>query len=112
MQLTDADMQLTDKDSGRAVEIAAGEELEIILEGNPTTGYRWEVSEADPRVLAAGPGRFIPGSAAIGSGGKEVLSFRGSEPGHTDLKLSLQRPFERGKPPAMEFGLTVTVIER
>jgi inhibitor of cysteine peptidase len=104
-------MQLTDEDSGRAVTITVSEELEVTLEANPTTGYRWEVSAADPKVLAPRPSRFVPGSKGIGSGGREILSFRGIEAGHTDLKLSLQRPFERGKPPAKEFRLTVTVIE-
>ena len=105
------DMQLTDNDNGRAVEISTGDELEVILEGNPTTGYRWELREADPGVLEPGPSRFAPASGAIGSGGKEILSFRGVGPGRTALKLSFQRPFERGKPPAKEFSLTVTVTD-
>jgi inhibitor of cysteine peptidase len=102
-------MQLTDNDNGRAVTIAVGDELKVILEANPTTGYRWEVSEFDPRVLTPGARTFVPDSGAVGSGGKEILSFTGNEPGRTELKLVFQRPFERGKPPAKQFSVTVTV---
>jgi predicted secreted protein len=37
-------MKLSENDSGKTVEILVGDELEVELPGNPTTGYVWEVS--------------------------------------------------------------------
>ena len=34
-------MKLSENDSGKTVEILVGDELEVILPGNPTTGYVW-----------------------------------------------------------------------
>ena len=103
-------MQLTDDDYGQLVTIGVGDELTVTLAANPTTGHRWEVGALDARVLAArGPSQYVPASPAIGSGGKEILSFRGNERGRTELKLCMRRPFERSKPAAKEFNVTVIV---
>ena len=37
--------------NGSQVELASGQELEVTLESNPTTGYSWEVVEVDKAVL-------------------------------------------------------------
>ncbi len=105
-------MRLTDNDNGRAVAIATGEELELVLEANPTTGYRWEVSEVDPRILVPGRSKFLRRSGLIGAGGKETLFFKGNSPGRTELRLLFRHPFERGKPPPKEFHIIVTVNRR
>jgi inhibitor of cysteine peptidase len=102
-------MQLSDSDNGRAVEVTTSEELEVILAANPTTGYKWEVREPDPKVLEPSGSRFVASNEAVGSGGTEILTFRCVGPGRCELKLAYQRPFERGNPPAKEFTLTVTV---
>jgi inhibitor of cysteine peptidase len=105
-------MQLTDNDNGRSIIISGSDELRIILEANPTTGYRWQLSELDSTILVPGPQQFLPASGAIGSGGKEMLLFTAGHPGKTELKLLYRRAFERGKPTVKEFAVSVTVNDK
>ncbi|MEQ1558122.1 MAG: protease inhibitor I42 family protein [Methyloglobulus sp.] len=44
-------MKLTENDSGKTIELKVGDDLEVVLAGNPTTGYVWEVSSLDSTIL-------------------------------------------------------------
>ncbi|MDQ1336481.1 MAG: inhibitor of cysteine peptidase, partial [Thermodesulfobacteriota bacterium] len=44
-------VKLTDEDLGRTVELGIGETLEVVLSGNPTTGYVWDVASLDRDIL-------------------------------------------------------------
>src|SRR6266508_2690184 len=43
--------QLTEADTGRSIELHIGDELEVTLPSNPTTGFQWEVSAVDTSIL-------------------------------------------------------------
>ncbi len=102
-------MRLTELDDRHAVSLAVGDKLEVLLECNPTTGYQWEVNPLASKVLVPRGSDFVSSSAAIGSGGKQSLSFRANEPGRVELELFLRRPFELGKAPLKDFRVRVTV---
>ena len=104
-------MRVTDSDNGHQVELSTGDELQVILEANPSTGYKWQLREAHIGVLRPSARKFSPYDRAVGAGGKDILTFRAVSPGCTKLKLSFERPFEQGKPPAKEFSLGVTVTD-
>jgi len=66
---------LSAKDNGGQVEVAVGQTLILTLESNPTTGYRWEVVEAQDAVLRqTGEAEFAvaseldPPPSALGGG--------------------------------------------
>ncbi len=103
-------VKLSGKDAASTVEIIVGNTLEIALEGNPTTGYMWEVAYVDTDVLiqVCEP-EFRPKSDARGSGGKIIMSFKAVSVGQTLLKLMYHRPFEKNKPPLRFFDVTVIV---
>jgi len=102
-------MELTEWDSGHALEIGVGERLVVSLEGNPTLGYRWEVDANDPAVLQPnGTPRFTAASGAPG-GGRFTLKFTAISAGQTNLLLRYRRPFDKVAPPAKRFKVSITV---
>ena len=101
---------LTEADDGRLIELEIGGKLEIILPGNPTTGFQWEVSEINSAILEPiGEPKFEPSSNAVGSGGNVTLRFEAVGTGQTELKLIHHRPFEENIPPMQTFEVTITV---
>ncbi len=103
-------VQLSEKDLGRTVEIGVGDILEVVLKGNPTTGYIWDVVSPDKGILKqVGETEFEPDRKARGSDGKIMMRFEAAEAGKTSLKLIYHRPFEKNKPPIKTFEVRVTV---
>jgi inhibitor of cysteine peptidase len=102
--------KLTEKDAGSAVVMKVGDTLEIALEGNPTTGYTWELAPGSATLLAAqGSADFKPDSKLIGSGGIVTLRFTAVQPGEGSLQLIYHRTFEPKVPPLKTFGIRLEV---
>jgi inhibitor of cysteine peptidase len=105
-----AEKILTETDHGGTVDVAAGEAFDIVLEGNPTTGYQWAADSADPAVVESlSEPEFQPSGAALGAGGKYVFRFRAVAPGRVQLRLRYFRSFEPDNPPAKTFEVTINV---
>lgn len=106
-------VQLSEEDLGRTVEIGVGDILEVVLKGNPTTGYIWDVVSPDKAhkgiLKQVGETEFEPDSKARGSGGKIMMRFEAAEAGKTSLKLIYHRPFEKNRTPIKTFEVRVTV---
>jgi len=104
------EVKLDAGDDGSQVELKAGQTLVVSLEGNPTTGYTWEVAELDEQVLRqAGETEFKPESDAIGAGGVQTLRFETVNSGQTTLNLVYRRPWEEDVEPAKTFSVQVVV---
>ena len=102
--------KLTAQDADSTVNIRVGNTLEIALEGNPTTGYTWEIAPDSEALLSQqGEAEFKSASSALGSGGIITLRFKAMQPGNMKLKLIYHRTFEPNVPPlqSYEFGLVV-----
>jgi inhibitor of cysteine peptidase len=103
-------IQVTEADDKGTVSLNVGDTLQVTLQGNPTTGYQWEVSSVDTSILkSSGEPGFTPASPAVGSGGNIVFLFDAIAAGQTTLKMAYQRPFEKNVPPVQTFTLSVTV---
>lgn len=101
---------LTDADNGKTVELNPGQKLTVILEGNPTTGYTWQVEPGESGPLKqVGEPQFEPSSSALGAGGKMSLQFEAASAGETLLKLVYRRPWEQGVPPEKTFEVKVII---
>jgi predicted secreted protein len=76
------------------VEVAPGEEFEIVLEGNFTSGYMWQLDGG------AGAAELIsdemqPGGVAPGSSGTQHFKFKAPpEAGEVTLRFVYRRPWE------------------
>lgn len=68
---------LSEADSGRQVRVEAGQQIEVRLESNPTTGYRWEIAgEAELRSVELRTRSYEePESDLVGAAGEEVFVF-------------------------------------
>ena len=103
------EIRFTDEDNGETEALAVGDVLVITLDGNPTTGYQWQVADYDDAVLEQkGEPTYTRHGAAIGGGGSYDFRFEAAGKGETDLRLIYFRPFEN-KPPIKTFTMTISV---
>lgn len=103
-------VKLTETDAGSTVEMNVGDMLQVTLEGNPTTGYDWEMASGDAAVLEQlGASTYKADSDLMGAGGQVTLRFKAVAAGQTTLQLVYHRPWETDEPPAETFEVTVVV---
>ena len=98
------------RDSGSEVSVEVGDEFEVRLESNPTTGYGWVVV-AQPDVIELVSDDFqAPDTDLVGAGGIEVFVFEATAPGAGELRLEYVRSFDDPPVPAevVEYQLQVT----
>jgi C1A family cysteine protease/predicted secreted protein len=102
------------KDNGRQIELNESQVLVISLEGNPSTGYIWEVEQIDKKILRQKgktefePESHLPGAPGLlGAPGKQILRFEAVAASRTTLRLVYRRPWEKGVKPARTFLLQV-----
>jgi inhibitor of cysteine peptidase len=102
--------EVTKADNGKTVEVTKGSDLKVVLESNPTTGYKWEVKEVDASILKqAGEAAYKADSDAVGAGGKETFTFNAVGAGQTTLKMEYRRPWETEEPAVETFAITIVV---
>jgi inhibitor of cysteine peptidase len=105
------EVQLTDADNGKTIELKKGQVSRITLAANPTTGYTWEVVEGDEKVVRQlGEIAFKPESEALGAGGVQIIRLEVVNTGQTTLKLVYHRPWETDVEPLKTFSLTIKVL--
>jgi inhibitor of cysteine peptidase len=103
-------VQVTQKDNGKTFDLAMGGVLEITLEGNPTTGYSWQVMTGNETVLKQmGEPVFTPESNLIGAPGVEVWKFQAVGAGAVALKLGYKQWWDKAMEPNPTFQVTVNV---
>jgi inhibitor of cysteine peptidase len=97
-------------DAGKTIQLSAGDTLEVSLEGNPSTGYTWEIvsgldlleQEVEPEFSAAS-------QQVVGSSGIVRFEFKPVSTGETVLELVYLRPFERDLDPLQTFSVNLVV---
>jgi inhibitor of cysteine peptidase len=103
-------IKVVEQDAGKTIQVPSGGTMQVILNGNPTTGYVWEATSVDSSILnQVGKPSFTADSSAIGSGGKMTFSFQTIGSGQTVLQLIYHRPFESGQPALKTFEVTLVV---
>jgi inhibitor of cysteine peptidase len=99
---------LSAADGGSTVTLSTGDRLYVELEGNPTTGFTWELDSLPSILEQLGDATFVPESELIGGGGEFTLRFEAVATGSGVLRLTYLRPFE-DVPAADTFEVTVVV---
>ena len=102
-------MKLNENDSGKTVEIGVGDELDVMLPGNPTTGYAWELIPLDLNVLSQVKTEFFANNKMMGAGGVEVIKLHAVAVGKSEVKLIYHRSFEHNVVPLKTFEVTVII---
>ena len=98
------------EDEGRKLSMHPGQSFLVVLDGNPTTGYTWELKSLNESVVKLeGMPEYSSGGSQAGAGGSYVFRFRTVAAGETDLVLVYHRPWEEGVEPLETFRLTIEV---
>ena len=108
-------LTLSEEFSGKTLYISNDFQLfSVVLEGNPTTGYSWEVNGFDQSLVKlVGEPIYTTQSPTniVGAGGKFTFNFLTlGKAGETTIKLVYLRPWE-SVPPLKEFTLKVKILE-
>jgi len=94
-----ADILVGEGHNGAALSARRGDTLVVRLAENPTTGFRWTVTQSAAGVLQPLSDDFeAAGTMAPGAGGARVLRYRVSASGEASLALQLARPWEANAP--------------
>jgi inhibitor of cysteine peptidase len=105
-----ASQRLTTDDMGTTVLLNTGDDLLVTLEGNPGTGYMWQMVPHDDALLEqAGEPQFNTESELAGSPGKIMLRFKAVAIGKQLITLFYNRPWEADAEPLDTFEFTVIV---
>ncbi len=106
-----ASLALNAENNGSQVEVKAGGQIVITLDGNPSTGYSWEAKDLDASMfeLAGDPVFTSSNPDLVGSGGTITLTFKALKAGTSTLALVYHRPWETGVEPINTFSVTVIV---
>ena len=100
---------LNESDNNTTINATTGEFLVVMLEGNPTTGYTWEVEELNEQVLQQlGDIVSVPESDLMGAPSMQIATFEVVGAGNTSINMVYHRPWETDVEPLDTFTLNVT----
>jgi len=103
-------LKVDQKSNNTEVVLAVGQELEIALPENPTTGFRWElVSGGEPSCVPVDNDFDPPSPAVPGRGGTRRWHFKAAREGSGRIELVYRRATERDQPPAQTFKIAARV---
>lgn len=105
---TSAMVVIRQTEAGQTIEVRVGDRVEILLDENPSTGYRWEIVASDRELLTEIASSFLQSDAGRpGGGGVRRFELAVNAPGETTLVLELRRPWETEQAPAETFSVTI-----
>ena len=105
-----ASRSLSLDDDGTRVTLRPGDEIEVTLEGDATTGFGWELVEFDPAVITAlaEPVYEEADTDLVGVGGKWTWTLAAQQPGECAVRFIYHRTWE-DEPPEATFAFIATV---
>jgi len=108
-----AEVQLSDKDNGKTVKVAAGSTVILTLESNPTTGFSWtKADKVDKDILKLERNDYMQGpnpNGLVGVGGTTVIIYRALKPGKAKIDLTYMQPWEPDSKFNTDYSVTVEV---
>ena len=105
-------LELSEKDSGRTLDLDEGDTVRVVLTSNPTTGFMWNQDGVpDSDVIRLMSSKFLqkPGTERMtGAPGTQEFLYKVVGPGDTGVRLKYCRSWEKKKPESV-FQLRVIV---
>jgi inhibitor of cysteine peptidase len=99
-----------DADAAAGLTVKPGEDFFIALPSTPSTGYSWQQTTTDEKIVSYQGNVREPAPQAVpGAPGQQIFIFHANRSGTTQIVLAYQRPFEPDAPPAKTLTYTVTV---
>ena len=105
-----ATVVLDDGDTGSEVALTVGDRLDVELEANPSTGYRWETGPLPDGIALVGEDLDDPDGSLVGAPGTQVFVFDVTDPGGGILRFEYVRSFDDPvvAERVVEYVLTIT----
>lgn len=98
------------EDADRKLIMRPGQSFMVVLDGNPATGYSWELKSLNEAVVKLeGMPEYSSGGSEPGAGGTFAFRFSAQSAGETELVLVYHRPWEGGGDPLETYRLTIVV---
>lgn len=104
----------TFRSQGETIEARVGDQFQIELDANASTGFSWELAEplnADVLKKVGNEYRDAGAGGAVGAPGTDVWTFEAVGPGEVEIKLKYFRPWEPAAKPVDEKTFNVKVEE-
>lgn len=108
-------LKLTEVDNGKAYTVKVDDLVQVVLPGNPTTGYSWtaDLSEADAAIMQQ-QGEPVYGQEStdpslVGGGGTFTFTFKAADTGKATITLNYARSWEEGVAPEQTYSVTINV---
>ena len=101
---------ITADDDGARIALAPGDEIQVTLAGNATTGFSWELAEYDAAVIhpLGEPAYDADGGDVVGSGGEWTWTLQAVAAGESPVTFVYHRPWE-DVPPESTFSFVAAV---
>ncbi len=95
----------------KPITVTNGQEFSFTLASNPTTGFRWDLAKPlNTNFVRLLTNEYLrPDSRLVGAGGNEVLKFKATSEGKTEIDLKYARPWEKEVEPAKTTNLVVVI---
>ena len=98
-------------DPGRTIKARKGQEFNIVLDSNQTTGYRWDLAgPMDGQTVGFVRNDYkVQESGKVGVGGKEIWTFAALQEGTAKIIMKYARPWEKdvGESKSVTFDVIV-----
>lgn len=103
--------EISKQDNGKSVSFNSGTDFNLVLEGNPTTGFTWKIISIDTvKIQPSGEYNYESyNKNADGSPGRFTFKFKAKEKGASTLKLGYLRVWEKGIPPIDSFKVKIII---
>ncbi len=101
----------TEANSGSTIELKAGDEINIVLESDESTGYVWSQADGmDTRVVEKVSDQYYASTSdKAGAPGEHTWIYKALEQGETKIKLNLGKPWETDVVPLKSLTFTIKV---
>jgi inhibitor of cysteine peptidase len=103
-----SEVTVNEGQAGRSVEARPGDRVVVLLEENPTSGYRWDVDRLDGQLLDVQSSDFVPADdSQLGGGGTRRVTLLVKSTGSSDVALKLWRDWEGEGSVSRRFDVTI-----
>ncbi|WP_420236723.1 protease inhibitor I42 family protein [Telmatobacter bradus] len=103
-------IHVTGADSGKTAHLKSGDQIEVQLISNLSTGYSWSTSPAStPLLRMSKQSQGKPGKPGIGRPFPQTFLFRTTGSGQGQLVLHSVRTWEQPNPHEKQFTLLVQI---
>lgn len=100
---------LTGSDNGKTITVHVGDEIDIALDSNPTTGFDWAIDKSNDSLLTLKQTNYQASSNLIGSGGTDTFKFVAKSAGTVNLQLKYWRSFEGDRSISRRYAVTIQI---